>query len=82
MFQQKIDLKAATPIDGPAALVRPEGDATSRQPARLMSALVVLALPLILLWFLARLVWEDCKAAGRALRAFHQAVAEEISAGS
>ena len=79
MFQQKIDARAAIPLEDAG---HAEGDDCPIEvgtAARLWSALITCALPLILLWLLARIVWEDLKALGRAVNIFHQAVAEELS---
>ena len=78
MYHAKIDRAAAIPVSSMKL------DAiTVRQPvdraARVYAVLIVVALPLIALWLLARFAWHDAKAIARGVAIFYRAAAEEFS---
>ena len=78
MLHQKIDLLAAVSLDE-VSRTGEDRSAHSSRSARLWTGLVIVALPLMLLWLLARLIWNDVKAAGRAASIFYGGVAEELA---
>lgn len=80
MFHHRIDIAAAAAEPGFAIVddARPPLDTA----ARLWSVAIIAALPLIAVWALARWLWSDAKAIGRALRHFHRAAAEELARAS
>ncbi len=84
MFHEKIDMDGAVPAFDSVAASETDGSATAaRQPldagARFYAALIVLGLPFVLLYLLARFAWNDTKAVGRGIAVFYRAVTEELS---
>ena len=78
MYHGKIDAAGAVPITSVAGLSQVADERTA--PAiRCFAALIILASPFLLLALLARLVWDDVVAIGRALAIFHRAAAEELT---
>jgi len=78
MFHQKIDAAAAIHSSN-ATIVTATPRAEFHRPARFYAVVIVFALPLILVWLLARFVWNDVKGVGRAIGIFYRGAAEELS---
>ena len=79
MIHHKFDTAATTIINAAPMPVNNFSGAPLSVNARVMSALIILALPLVLLWLLAAWLWSDLQAVGRAISQFHKDAAEEYS---
>lgn len=78
MYHEKIDTDLAVPVES----LRTDVGAARRSPdmsARFAAILIVLGLPLILVWLLARFAWNDIKAIARGVAVFWRGAAEELS---
>lgn len=78
MYHQKIEAADTTAVSG-AELIAASDPRPSRATARFCAALIVLCLPVILLWLLTRLVWEEIRGIARGVAILYRAAAEEIS---
>lgn len=78
MYHQKIETADAPPASG-AELVAALSPRPFRASAGFYAGLIVLCLPVILLWLLARLVWEEVRGIARGVAIFYRAAADEIS---
>lgn len=78
MYQEKIIKARAIAIESIDVAA-----GASRQPidlsARFAAVMIVLGLPLILVWLLARFLWNDVKAIARGVAVFWRGAAEELS---
>jgi len=78
MYHAKIDMTAALPLRQIEPLLAPAAE--ERRPGgRLLSILIVAFLPVMLVGFLAQLIWDDVKAIGHGFAIFAGAAAEELS---
>jgi flagellar biogenesis protein FliO len=77
MYHQKFDLTAAIPVTT-VETDSANGARRLDRGARVFSAMIVLGLPLVLLWLLARFLWNDVKAVARGIAIFYRAAAEEL----
>lgn len=75
MYHQPLNRVAAVPISRGEAIGR---HLPSESFVRLCSALVLCTLPLLAIWLLFQLAWEQFRGAGRQVRLFCEDFAEEF----
>lgn len=78
MYQSKFDLTAAVPFEDPIVLADVE-DQREASPSRIFAAIIILALPVILLGALARSIGRDVVSIGRGIGRFYRDLSTDLS---